>query len=284
MKCFLELYDFSEEYPPKDGFENNRQLNVIARAILIDKELVNEIGLKLTYSHIYDVFELFEYRLYDIGKTLFDSFSYLMADTYEHFSIEAIKPERNLTRKNVFYFLYYPLSLTPNYYNWVLLKFKASSPIVSFYFEDILQTRVSIDVERQDSSGKLNGATQTEVETACNIYNIYYNAGNFFLPTYMNLISQASEYNILGPLFEVYLPELYNYPITFPFPLPEIKGNLLIPLSSVNDHSNRKSSITLIQELSVVLDEMNHSIISNEMKVTEEFKKYFTAFLNLFNS
>ncbi|CAG8714294.1 8466_t:CDS:2, partial [Scutellospora calospora] len=35
------------EYPPKDGYENNRQLNIIARAILIYKELVRlwkEIG------------------------------------------------------------------------------------------------------------------------------------------------------------------------------------------------------------------------------------------------
>ena len=30
----------SEEYPSKDGYENNRQLNVIARAILIQKDLV----------------------------------------------------------------------------------------------------------------------------------------------------------------------------------------------------------------------------------------------------
>src|SRR5438128_1846511 len=30
-----------EEYPPKDGYENSRQLNVVARAILIHSDLVN---------------------------------------------------------------------------------------------------------------------------------------------------------------------------------------------------------------------------------------------------
>ena len=30
-----------EEYPSKDGFDNNRQLNVIARGILIHPDLVN---------------------------------------------------------------------------------------------------------------------------------------------------------------------------------------------------------------------------------------------------
>ncbi|RIB13235.1 hypothetical protein C2G38_2041138 [Gigaspora rosea] len=47
-----------EEYPPKDGHENNRQLNVIARSILICKEIVNlwkEIGY---YEICYDVNDL----------------------------------------------------------------------------------------------------------------------------------------------------------------------------------------------------------------------------------
>ncbi|CAG8716548.1 1181_t:CDS:2, partial [Funneliformis mosseae] len=40
-----------EEYPPKDGFENNRQLNVIARAILIHPDLVN-LWKEIGYSDI----------------------------------------------------------------------------------------------------------------------------------------------------------------------------------------------------------------------------------------
>ncbi|RGB35559.1 hypothetical protein C1646_759190 [Rhizophagus diaphanus] len=37
----LAYGDTIEEYPPKDGYENNRQLNVIARAIIIHPDLVN---------------------------------------------------------------------------------------------------------------------------------------------------------------------------------------------------------------------------------------------------
>ncbi len=40
-----------EEYPPKDGFENNRLLNVIARAILIHLELVI-LWKKIGYNEI----------------------------------------------------------------------------------------------------------------------------------------------------------------------------------------------------------------------------------------
>ncbi|CAG8532115.1 172_t:CDS:2 [Cetraspora pellucida] len=43
----------SERYPPKDGYENNRQLNVIARAILISKDLVN-LWKKIGYCEICD--------------------------------------------------------------------------------------------------------------------------------------------------------------------------------------------------------------------------------------
>ncbi|CAG8729948.1 7700_t:CDS:1, partial [Funneliformis mosseae] len=40
-----------EEYPPKDGFENNRQLNVVARAILLDARLV-ELWKEIGYTEI----------------------------------------------------------------------------------------------------------------------------------------------------------------------------------------------------------------------------------------
>ncbi|CAG8736607.1 4291_t:CDS:1, partial [Acaulospora morrowiae] len=47
-----------EEYPPKDGYENSRQLNVIARAILICKDLVvlwKEIGYYQICSDVNDL-------------------------------------------------------------------------------------------------------------------------------------------------------------------------------------------------------------------------------------
>ncbi|CAG8708465.1 12558_t:CDS:1 [Funneliformis mosseae] len=47
-----------EEYPPKDGYENSRQLNVIARAILLESQLVGlwkEIGYNDICSDINDI-------------------------------------------------------------------------------------------------------------------------------------------------------------------------------------------------------------------------------------
>ncbi|CAG8753098.1 7205_t:CDS:1, partial [Funneliformis mosseae] len=42
-----------EEYPSKDGFENNRQLNAIARAILLDASLVH-LWKEIGYTEICD--------------------------------------------------------------------------------------------------------------------------------------------------------------------------------------------------------------------------------------
>ncbi|RIB08413.1 hypothetical protein C2G38_2211725 [Gigaspora rosea] len=366
-----------EEYPPKDGYENNRQLNVIARAILIHKELVNmwidigyidickdvndlvlqgaililypptptnewtrpdvnkinerlseflELGFKLTYSLICDILQLFEHRLDDIGETLLESFSFLKRDEYffKNCIIEAIKSERNLKKLNLLDFLYNiikqnqeklfldvmrihgldgylidqeklttyttsikSLTLSPIYYYWALSKFKANSFITSLCFKDILETRISIDINRQNSDEILN-EIQTEIEIACNIYNTYCNAGNFFLPIYINSISQVVDDDILGPLFKGYLPKLYKIPVSFQFPLPiiEIENDVFPPLPPINDHSNEneeneEKNEQLINEWSGELKKIKHDIDtrSDEIQVTQEFKTYLREFV-----
>ncbi|CAG8662082.1 20864_t:CDS:2, partial [Dentiscutata erythropus] len=187
------------------------------------------------------------------------------------------------------------LTLSSTYYHWALMTFKVDSPITSLCFNDILQTRISIDIRRQNSNMTFSRTIQCEIEIACNIYNIYCNTGNFFLPTYMELICHASETEILGPLFEGYLPELYNLPITFPFPLLIVEDGdaiQLLPLI-VNDSNNypnfikknvrQTDSKQLIKEWSIVLKKMNREIDSNRVEFPRNFKDYFKAFMNLLN-
>ncbi|CAG8509804.1 5924_t:CDS:2 [Gigaspora margarita] len=187
------------------------------------------------------------------------------------------------------------LTLSSTYHHWALMTFKVGSTITSLCFNDILQTRISIDIRRQNSNMTLNRTTQEEIEIACNIYNIYCNTGNFFLPNYMELICHASEIEILGPLFEGYLPELYNLPISFLFPLPITEdGDVIQPLPSIVEGSNNPSSLIkknvkqtyskqLIQEWSVVLNKMNREIDSNRVEFTRNFKDCFKVFINLLN-
>ncbi|CAG8513820.1 17563_t:CDS:2, partial [Acaulospora morrowiae] len=76
-----------EDYPPKDGYKNSRQLNVIARAILVCKDLgilwkyigeqrseeLIELGFDLTHV-IGDSMQIFENSLSDVGGIFLESF------------------------------------------------------------------------------------------------------------------------------------------------------------------------------------------------------------------
>ncbi|CAG8736128.1 24734_t:CDS:2, partial [Dentiscutata erythropus] len=180
------------------------------------------------------------------------------------------------------------LSLSPIYYYWALSKFKPDSSIASLCFKDILEKRISIDIKRQNSDEILNG-TQTEIEIACNIYNTYCNAGNFFLPIYMSSISLVSDDDILGPLFKGYLPKLYKIPVSFQFPLPiiEVHNCVFPPLPPINVHSNENEENEEkyeqnIQEWSVVLKKMKFDIdtrTNEEIQITQEFMTLLRKFV-----
>ncbi|CAG8483192.1 3160_t:CDS:2 [Dentiscutata erythropus] len=180
------------------------------------------------------------------------------------------------------------LSFSPIYYYWALSKFKSVSSIASLCFKDILETRISIDIKRQNSDEILNGI-QTEIEIACNIYNTYCNMRNFFLPIYMNSISLVSDDDILGPLFKSYLPKIFKIPESFQFPLPiiELENDVFPPLPLINDDSkgieeNEESYEQKIQEWSVVLKRMKHDIdtrTNEETQITQEFRTYLREFV-----
>ncbi|RHZ74536.1 hypothetical protein Glove_221g44 [Diversispora epigaea] len=111
-----DLPSMPEEYPPKDGYENRRQLNVIARAILICATLVlfppsptpNYVKSDVT-KVIERLDELIKNRLSEVGDITFESILKIKVESYkdsiENFTNkvieESIKPERNLKNPNL---------------------------------------------------------------------------------------------------------------------------------------------------------------------------------------
>ncbi|CAG8792108.1 12075_t:CDS:1, partial [Racocetra fulgida] len=104
----------------------------------------------------------------------------------------------------------------------------------------------------------------------------------------MELICYASEIEILGPLFEGYLPKLYNLPVTFPFPLPIVEDEDVIqplpppivedsnnPSYFTKNNSKKTHPIQLIRDWSVELDKINHKVESNRNEFPRNFKDYF---------
>ncbi|CAG8529297.1 22009_t:CDS:1, partial [Racocetra persica] len=61
--------------------------------------------------------------------------------------------------------------------------------------------------------------SQDTFNEVCNIFKIYCNAENFFLPSHLELISQCTRAEILKPLFEHYLPGLFGMEIPFKLPM-----------------------------------------------------------------
>ncbi|CAG8846010.1 33685_t:CDS:1, partial [Racocetra persica] len=107
-----------------------------------------------------------------------------------------------------------PLASSPKFYNWVLRKFGADAPITALCFDDLLETRVSLDIQLQTS----HGINQCTFKAICNTFKIYCNTKKFFLPKHLKTISRCVSDEILCPLFEHYFAVFFDLEVTFPLP------------------------------------------------------------------
>lgn len=307
-----------EEYPAKDGYENNRQLKIIARAILIHKNLINlwkkigyhdiiddvndlviqgallllfsstwknnkvptvgeiayklqellTFGFKPTYSAIIDILQVFKYKLSYIGEKIISAFFIFCENErrdefYKQIVIETIKAERSIKMFEVWNFLdekfgsksatificamkqfkernlscaingikafntiehysrstfnafdYKPLLFSRPFYTWILIKFTEDSEIAYFAFNDILETRISFDLNTVSCR-----IFKTKFNESCNIFKIYCNVKNFFQISHLELLKKVSDKDILCSLFEFYLPKLFGLPTNFRMPI-----------------------------------------------------------------
>ncbi|CAG8445409.1 11193_t:CDS:1, partial [Scutellospora calospora] len=374
-----------EEYPAKDGFENNRQLNIIARAILICKELVSywkeigyygickdvndlvmqgavlilypptppenwneptikevtdrleeliDIGFDLSYTIIGDIIQLFEQRLPTIGNTLIDAFVTARNDKKEELVfkclIEVLKSSRKLKGIDCFEFLYgaidknreetettfleamdksnndtrdnndgpfKPLEFSALFYNWCLNKFEEDSKITLRCFEDILKTRISVDeYYKQDQNNQVQiDLTQDKFKNECDIFKIYCNVKNFFKPSHLDIISQATHEDILKTLFEHYLPILFKLPMLYKLPYTEslvvnaktASSTSKIGKTKINRYEKKLSSENDEKhkdEWSNVLRNIHNEIfVSKVLKGTINFREYLQRFWEEYN-
>lgn len=359
-----------EEYPAKDGFENNRQLNIVARAILICKDLVTywkaigyygickdvndlvmqgavlilypptppedwtrpsikdvsdrleeliEIGFELSYTIIGDIMQLFEQRLPAIGNTLIEAFIQARNDKKENLLskclIEALKPNRKLKGIEVFEFLYRtidgdkeakfldtmnfllenkpnnntldnnngpfkPLEFSTMYYNWCLKRFGENATITEMCFEDILNTRISIDnYYKQNQNNQVPaGLMQDKFKNECEVFKVYCNARNFFKPSHLPTICQAIHEDILKTLFEYYLAILFDIQTLHTLqPIENFDLNVKLSVSTIEKKSLFRNE-TYKDEWSIKLEELYDEINSGSLKGTNEFREYLKRF------
>ncbi|RIB21227.1 hypothetical protein C2G38_2034569 [Gigaspora rosea] len=180
------------------------------------------------------------------------------------------------------------LSLPSKFHNWVLAKFGVDAQITKICFDDILKARVSIDIQLQQSGNAdiPNGINQTEFQAICNIFKIYCNANNFYIPLHLDMISQCTSQDILAPLFQYYLPDLFNVKISFEMPMRIIEDEG----GTDNNYSHVSLKPITGKKNKRTLKEWNQALHTlsthNNGRLTNTFRNYLHEFIyeNLPNS
>ncbi|CAG8677825.1 2458_t:CDS:1, partial [Scutellospora calospora] len=149
------------------------------------------------------------------------------------------------------------LSLSPKYYNWVLLNFKPYLKIVSESFKDILATRVSIDIKLQEDNNIANETTTMICDTFKTYCLTYCYTEGFFLPSQLKIICKTTSEDILNPLFKCYLYMVF-----------EIKPQEVTDYMDPNDSFKVENATLLHNELQENL--YIHSDSLNVMKANSQ--------------
>ncbi|GES73901.1 hypothetical protein GLOIN_2v1817420 [Rhizophagus clarus] len=322
-----------EDYPPKDGYENNRQLNVIARAILIHPDLVNlwkkigyheicsdvnelvmlgallilfpptppinwiipdvnsvvsrlrqllDLGFQLTEIVMEEAFHLFEHRLNEIGDLLLSSFQEIRRESKSTIAsscfIQTMKPERNHRKFDLLEFLinrvdqpevalesaldHYnvtfkfdvnslrlsrmrSLSVHSNFYYWVLKKYGSNSRITQQCFDDILESRIWIDLKLQENPELKvpEHLTLRAFNSICSIYLEFCNDRIPFKKNYLPYLKLVDDDEIIKPFFEMGLPTLFGLKIKCKPSVINYEYNR--PVVNFNNNDNKRKLIYL---------------------------------------
>ncbi|KAF0483887.1 hypothetical protein F8M41_023189 [Gigaspora margarita] len=141
---------------------------------------------------------------------------------------------------------YKPLLFNIAFYNLVLIKFTEYSEIAQFAFNDIFETIISFDLYQNSKEFSNCKFLEAKFNETNNIFKVYCNARNFFLVSHLELLKKVSREDILCPLFEFYLLDLFDLPTTFKMPM-EITDDANIYFKP--KRKRKKRSITKVQRL-----------------------------------
>ncbi|CAG8564300.1 20308_t:CDS:2, partial [Racocetra persica] len=187
---------------------------------------------------------------------LWDFLRSYIGEKNDHYFLKAMKyyyDKGNITIKNVTS-MERKLLLSPKYYNWVLLNFKSHPKVIFESFNDILETRVSIDINLQE-----NNVVNETNSMICDTFKVYCQAycytEGLFLPSQLKIISKAASEDVLDPLFKCYLHMVF-----------EIKQTLTtfdIP-PKITDDMNQDDTLKV----------ENATLVHNQTPITNGFSKH----------
>ncbi|CAG8591997.1 5765_t:CDS:2 [Cetraspora pellucida] len=177
------------------------------------------------------------------------------------------QPENNDHNSVKFSVPYKPLLYNLIFYNWILIKFPETLSIAQLAFNDIIETRISLELNQNSSK-----SFEIKYIETCNIFKLYCNFKNFFLISHLELLKKISNEDILCPLFEFYLPDLFGLPTTFNMPM-EITDD-----SNIYFKPKKRKKRTILKNEKVkwltAIKEIHDDIVNegNSIVMTDEFR------------
>jgi len=204
-----------------------------------------------------EAFHLFEHRINEIGDLLLSSFQEIRRESKSTIAhsclIQAIKPERNHRKFDLLEFLVNridqpqealenalnqynvafkydtntikqikmrSLSVHSNFYYWVLKRYGPNSRIAQQCFDDILESRIWIDLKLQENPDidVPEHLTSQAFNAICSIYLEFCNDRIPFKANYLPYLKLANDEEIIKPFFEIGLPIIFNLEVNCKLP------------------------------------------------------------------
>ncbi|GBB83845.1 hypothetical protein RclHR1_01050019 [Rhizophagus clarus] len=305
------------------------------------KQLI-DLGFQLSDVVMEDSFHIFEHRLDRFGDILMDSFHRIHNSSKSSIAssciIQAIKPERNHRNFDLLEFLLSKIgdeqienvlnetlkhynvgfkydansiksvkmrssSVHSNFYYWILKKFGTNSVITQKCFEDIIESRIWIDLILQENPelDVPEHLTLQAFNSICSIYIEFCNDKIPFKANYLPYLKLVKNEEIFMPLLEVSLPILFGlelkcklpYDINYEYNRPEVikkvnkkKYNDMeeqehrVNSLDVNSSQNNKRKYNEMNERQedrdewiILLEKLNNNqILVNSDDINESFK------------
>ncbi|CAG8739467.1 18840_t:CDS:1, partial [Racocetra fulgida] len=205
-----------------------------------------DLGFKLTVPVMSDAFHIFENRLEIIGDTLIEAFGNVRNESGATIASnclgDVIKPEKNLKKQDVLYFLYSKihqnnkeevimkildmhkvglhgleepikyrfLTLSPIFYKWVIEAFDPCTEITRKCFDDILESRICADLYLQQNPGQdiPGDMTDSAFKAIRSLYRDYCNENVPFGLSHLQYLTKSRAIDIIRPFFEIALPNI----------------------------------------------------------------------------
>ena len=113
------------------------------------------------------------------------------------------------------------LIINSNVYYWILKSYGPNSELTQICFDDILESRVWVDIKMQETSNRklLEGYTTCAFNSVCSIYLEYCNGKVPFQQKHLQYLRLTNNDEILKPFFGISLPTIFDLQLREKLPL-----------------------------------------------------------------